>query len=105
MMRILVLIPAFNEESSIVAVIEGVHASLADFEDVEIVVVDDGSTDATAARFGPGTHAGDARDQALEQCLGGQTCLNGRADPDCFGCVPKIVLIAIKPFYNRGLGK
>ncbi len=49
-MRILVLIPAFNEETSVAGVIAGVQASVAGVHDVEIVVVDDGSTDATAAR-------------------------------------------------------
>ena len=46
-MRTLVFIPALNEESSIAAVISGVREAL---PDADILVVDDGSTDATAAR-------------------------------------------------------
>ena len=42
-----VFIPAWNEESSIAAVIEGVRREL---PDAELLVVDDGSTDATAER-------------------------------------------------------
>jgi glycosyltransferase involved in cell wall biosynthesis len=40
----LVFIPAWNEESSIAGVIEGVHEAL---PDADVLVVDDGSTDAT----------------------------------------------------------
>jgi glycosyltransferase involved in cell wall biosynthesis len=46
-MRILVFIPAWNEEASVVGVIEGVREHL---PDADVLVVDDGSTDATAAR-------------------------------------------------------
>jgi glycosyltransferase involved in cell wall biosynthesis len=45
--RTLVFIPAWNEESSITGVIEGVREAL---PDADVLVVDDGSTDATAAR-------------------------------------------------------
>jgi glycosyltransferase involved in cell wall biosynthesis len=45
--RTLVFIPAWNEETSVVAVIEGVRKSL---PEADILVVDDGSTDATTAR-------------------------------------------------------
>ncbi|MGH2981345.1 MAG: glycosyltransferase family 2 protein [Solirubrobacterales bacterium] len=46
-MRILVFIPAWNEESSIEAVVDGVREAL---PDADLMVVDDGSTDATPAR-------------------------------------------------------
>jgi glycosyltransferase involved in cell wall biosynthesis len=46
-MRTLVFIPAWNEESSIARVIEGVREAL---PEADLLVVDDGSTDATAAR-------------------------------------------------------
>ena len=45
-MRTLVFIPAWNEETSIAAVIEGVREEL---PGADVLVVDDGSTDATAA--------------------------------------------------------
>jgi glycosyltransferase involved in cell wall biosynthesis len=48
-MRTLVFIPAWNEEGAIAEVINGVRASL---PDVDVLVVDDGSTDGTAARAG-----------------------------------------------------
>src|SRR3954471_23567131 len=46
-MRTLVFIPAWNEEDSIAGVIAGVRESL---PEVDLLVIDDGSTDATAAR-------------------------------------------------------
>jgi len=45
--RTLVFIPAWNEESSIAGVIEGVREAL---PDADVLVVDDGSTDATVER-------------------------------------------------------
>jgi len=42
--RVLIIIPAFNEEASIAGVIDDIHATL----DCAIVVVDDGSSDRTA---------------------------------------------------------
>ena len=48
-MRLSVLIPAFNEEATIVAVIRMVAAVRIDGWDLEIILVDDGSTDATAS--------------------------------------------------------
>jgi glycosyltransferase involved in cell wall biosynthesis len=45
--RTLVFIPAWNEESSIARVIEGVREAL---PEADLLVVDDGSADATAAR-------------------------------------------------------
>jgi len=45
--RTLVFIPAWNEEGAIAEVIRGVQASL---PDADVMVVDDGSTDGTAAR-------------------------------------------------------
>ena len=46
-MRTLVFIPAWNEEDSIAAVIAGVRESL---PEADLLVIDDGSTDATAER-------------------------------------------------------
>ncbi len=46
-MRTLVFIPAWNEESAVADVIEGVRDRM---PDVDVLVIDDGSTDATATR-------------------------------------------------------
>src|SRR5690606_4602044 len=46
-MRTLVFIPAWNEEASVAAVIADVRKAL---PDADLLVVDDGSVDATAAR-------------------------------------------------------
>ena len=52
-MKVSVIIPAYNEDQAIGAVVKGVPARLVD----EIIVVDNGSTDATAARArGAGAH-------------------------------------------------
>jgi glycosyltransferase involved in cell wall biosynthesis len=56
--RTLVFIPAWNEESSIAGVIEGVREAL---PDADVLVVDDGSTDATVER----AHAAGARVASL----------------------------------------
>jgi glycosyltransferase involved in cell wall biosynthesis len=47
-MRCLVIVPAFNEEASVGAVVDLVRATRPD--DTDILVVDDGSTDATSAK-------------------------------------------------------
>ena len=47
--RLLVMMPALNEEASIAAVIDRVPRTIEGVGSVEILVVDDGSTDATAA--------------------------------------------------------
>ena len=57
-MRTLVFIPAWNEESSIAGVIEGVREAL---PDADVLVVDDRSTDATVER----AHAAGARVASL----------------------------------------
>ncbi|HEY8081997.1 MAG TPA: glycosyltransferase family 2 protein [Solirubrobacterales bacterium] len=46
-MRTLVFIPAWNEEAAVADVIEGIRGRM---PDVDVLVVDDGSTDATATR-------------------------------------------------------
>lgn len=46
-MRCLVIIPAFNEEASVGAVVDAVQRASADYD---VVVVDDGSSDATASK-------------------------------------------------------
>jgi polyisoprenyl-phosphate glycosyltransferase len=46
-----VVIPAYNEEKNVAAVYEAIRSSLAGPESCEIIFVDDGSTDATAARI------------------------------------------------------
>ena len=46
-MRLVVQIPCLNEEATIGETIREIHAATADFDDVLILVVDDGSTDST----------------------------------------------------------
>src|SRR4051812_4275510 len=47
-MRCLVIVPAFNEEASVGAVVDHIRAARRD--DTDVLVVDDGSTDATSAK-------------------------------------------------------
>ncbi len=47
MMRLVVLIPAYNEESTIGDVIAGIPKSIPHVTEISVVVVDDGSTDGT----------------------------------------------------------
>lgn len=47
-MNVLIAIPAYNEESSIEAVLEGLPDQLAGIGRIDVVVVDDGSSDRTA---------------------------------------------------------
>jgi glycosyltransferase involved in cell wall biosynthesis len=54
-MNLSILIPAYNEEKYLPATLDALKAALADIADAEIIVVDNGSTDATreiAASFG-----------------------------------------------------
>ena len=46
--KLVVIIPALNEEATISEVIDRIPGSIDSFQDVEIIVVDDGSTDDTA---------------------------------------------------------
>lgn len=46
--RLLVAIPCLNEEATIAAVVKDVPRSLPDISRIDVVVIDDGSTDATA---------------------------------------------------------
>ncbi len=48
-MKLCVLVPAVNEQESIVQVLRSVPRSFAGITSVDLVVIDDGSTDATAA--------------------------------------------------------
>ena len=48
--RLLVVLPALDEERTVADVVRGVPRNLPAVESVEVVVVDDGSRDATAAR-------------------------------------------------------
>lgn len=48
-MKLVVIIPAFNEEQTIADCVTGVPREIAGIDAVEVVVVDDGSTDRTAA--------------------------------------------------------
>ena len=48
-MKLCVVIPALNEQATIVSVIEGIPRDIPGIREVAIVVVDDGSTDDTAA--------------------------------------------------------
>lgn len=47
MARLSIVIPARNEEENIVTLVRGIDAALADLRPIEIIVVDDGSTDGT----------------------------------------------------------
>jgi glycosyltransferase involved in cell wall biosynthesis len=47
-MRLTVCIPAYNEAKTIGAVVDGIPREIAGFDEVTVVVVDDGSTDGTA---------------------------------------------------------
>ena len=49
MPKLSVIIPAHNEEATIVPVLESVNAQRIDGVEMEVVVTDDGSTDATGA--------------------------------------------------------
>ncbi|MHB8192961.1 MAG: glycosyltransferase family 2 protein [Bellilinea sp.] len=49
-MKIIVLIPAYNEESSIQKVISEVPKSIKGIDTIEVLVIDDGSKDSTAQR-------------------------------------------------------
>jgi polyisoprenyl-phosphate glycosyltransferase len=51
MIELTVVIPAFNEEQNVATVWQSVRDALATERDLEILFVDDGSTDATAARI------------------------------------------------------
>jgi glycosyltransferase involved in cell wall biosynthesis len=64
--KICVLLPAFNEAGRVEAVIAGIRALVLEDASVEIVVVDDGSADATAAV----SRAAGARVVALREHLG-----------------------------------
>ena len=48
-MKLLVQIPTYNEEATIAQVIGGVPRSIGGFDQVEVLVIDDGSTDCTVA--------------------------------------------------------
>lgn len=48
-MKLLVQIPSYNEEATIAQVIGGVPRSIGGFDQVEVLVIDDGSTDCTVA--------------------------------------------------------
>lgn len=48
MMKLVIIIPALNEEKTITSVIAGIPRTIPDILQTEILVVDDGSTDATA---------------------------------------------------------
>ncbi|MBS8265135.1 glycosyltransferase family 2 protein [Mesobacillus boroniphilus] len=49
MSKVIVFLPAYNEEESIGEVIENIPRSFAGADKVEVLVIDDGSTDATVA--------------------------------------------------------
>ncbi len=46
-MRIVIQIPCFNEQDTIDAVISDIRAAMREYDEVKILVVDDGSTDNT----------------------------------------------------------
>lgn len=49
-MKLIVMIPAYNEEDSIASVIQEIPRSITGFDRVEVLVIDDGSTDRTAEK-------------------------------------------------------
>ena len=49
-MRLSIVIPAFNEEDTVAGVIGGIPESIPGIEDIRVIVMDDGSTDGTAAK-------------------------------------------------------
>ncbi len=51
MIKLTVLIPAFNEEATIIEILEAVSAQAVDGIDFEILVIDDGSADKTVERL------------------------------------------------------
>lgn len=53
-----VIIPCFNEEQAIATTLEGLQRGLAGMGEYEILAVDDGSTDATAARLAAAAEGG-----------------------------------------------
>ena len=74
--RVAVLVPAHNEERGVGAAIASLRAS--DLPDLEIVVVDDGSTDGTA-EAARAAGADDPRVLVLEQANGGKAAAIRRA--------------------------
>jgi glycosyltransferase involved in cell wall biosynthesis len=48
-MKLAVLIPAFNEEDSLASVIRAIPQAISGISSIDVVVIDDGSTDGTAA--------------------------------------------------------
>jgi len=49
-MKLVVTIPAYNEEATIAGVIEEIPRQIEGIDSIEIIVIDDGSTDDTAAK-------------------------------------------------------
>ncbi len=49
-MKLVVIIPAYNEEVTIAGVIQEIPRKIEGIDLVEIIVIDDGSTDNTAAK-------------------------------------------------------
>ncbi len=47
-MKLAVLIPAFNEEDSLASVIRSIPQAISGISSIDVVVIDDGSTDGTA---------------------------------------------------------
>ena len=47
-MKLAVLIPAFNEEDSLASVIRSIPQAISAINSIDVVVIDDGSTDGTA---------------------------------------------------------
>lgn len=56
-MKLVIIIPTYNEANSVVGVIRSIPRTLAGVDEIEVVVIDDGSSDETAAKVKAETKA------------------------------------------------
>jgi len=83
-MKLTILIPAYNEEATIKQVIEEIPKSLDSISEIEVIVIDDGSTDNTAkiARENGAIVYSSIKNQGLAKAIsyGFEKCLEHKAD-------------------------